>query len=146
MGERVKPINYYRRLFQTSYQLLKVRAVNLGWLLLLALLMTLHILMLNPGLVAIKVILIIGFLSGLIFELNLILTAFTTNKTILNKTDLLMLTSWRRLSKRWLQLGGISDFISCFMAALLVMRVYSTSTEPSDVTLSGLTSSSCNDG
>ena len=107
MGERVKPINYYRRLFQTSYQLLKVRAVNLGWLLLLALLMTLHILMLNPGLVAIKVILIIGFLSGLIFELNLILTAFTTNKTILNQTDLLMLTAWRRLSKRWLQLVAL---------------------------------------
>ncbi|GAX06184.1 glycerophosphodiester phosphodiesterase [Secundilactobacillus pentosiphilus] len=103
----MKPINYYRRLFQTSYQLLKVRAVNLGWLLLLAVLVTLHILMLNPGLVAVKIILIIGFLFGLVFELDLILTAFTTNKTILNQTDLLMLTSWRRLSKRWLQLTGL---------------------------------------
>lgn len=103
----MKPINYYRRLFQTSYQLLKVRVINLGWLLLLAILVTLHILMLNPGLVATKVILIIGFLSGLIFELNLILTAFTTNKTILNQTDLLMLTSWHRLGKRWLQLTSL---------------------------------------
>ena len=75
MSERVKPINYYQRLFQTSYQLLKVRAVNLGWLLLLAILTTLHILMLNPGLVGIKIVLIVAFLTGLIFELNLILTA-----------------------------------------------------------------------
>lgn len=103
----MKPIKYYRRLFQTSYQLLRVRPVNLGWLILLAILVTLHILMLNPGLVGIKVILILGFLSGLIFELNLILTVFTTNKTILNQTDLLMLTAWRRLSKRWLQLTGL---------------------------------------
>lgn len=107
MSERVKPINYYQRLFQTSYQLLKVRAVNLGWLLLLAILTTLHILMLNPGLVGIKIVLIVAFLTGLIFELNLILTAFTTNKTILNQSDLLMLTAWHRLAKRWLQLTGL---------------------------------------
>ena len=74
---------------------------------LMADLITLHIMMLNPGLVLIKVILILGFILGLVFELNLILTAFTTNKSILNQSDLLILTTWRRLSKHWLALTGL---------------------------------------
>ncbi|WP_173021266.1 glycerophosphodiester phosphodiesterase family protein [Secundilactobacillus folii] len=73
----------------------------------MAILMTLHILMLNAGLVLVKAVLIIAFLFGLILELNLILTAFTTNKSILNQTDLLVMTAWKRLSKRWLSLLGI---------------------------------------
>lgn len=106
MVKGMKKITYYQRLFQTCYQLLKVRAVNLGWLLLMAILVTLHILMLNAGLVAIKVVLIICFMVGLVFEINLILTVITTNKTILNQTDLLMMTAWRRLGKRWVPLTG----------------------------------------
>ncbi|MFC6254733.1 glycerophosphodiester phosphodiesterase family protein [Secundilactobacillus hailunensis] len=70
-------------------------------------LITLHIMMLNPGMVLIKIILILGFILGLIFELNMILTAFTTNKSILNQSDLLILTTWRRLSKHWLALTGL---------------------------------------
>ncbi|WP_054701802.1 hypothetical protein [Secundilactobacillus odoratitofui] len=106
----MKKITYYQRLFQTCYQLLKVRAVNLGWLLLMAILVTLHILMLNAGLVAIKVVLIICFMVGLVFEINLILTAITTNKTILNQTDLLMMTAWRRLANDGSHLRDLSCY------------------------------------
>ena len=53
---------------------------------LMADLLTLHIMMLNPGLVFIKVVLILGFILGLIFELNLILS-FYDHKSILNQSD-----------------------------------------------------------
>lgn len=94
--------NYYRRLFRTCYQLLRVRAVNLGWLLLVAIIITLHILMLNAGLVPVKIALILAFLVGLMFEISLILTTLTASKEILNQTDLLLLTSWQQfVKKRW---------------------------------------------
>lgn len=100
-------INYYRRLFQTSYQLLKIRAVNLGWLVLLAVLVSLQTLMLNSGLVGVKLILAGLFLIGLPFELTLVLTALSVNQGTLNQTDLLIMSAWHRFKRLWLKLFGL---------------------------------------
>ncbi|ANZ63334.1 hypothetical protein AYR62_03935 [Secundilactobacillus paracollinoides] len=96
--------SYYKRLFSMSYQLLKVRSVNLGWLLLMALLMTMQILMLNAGLVVAKLVLVVGFLAGLPFEVTLVTTALFASNQLINQNDLLLLTTWRRFKKHWLPL------------------------------------------
>lgn len=99
--------SYYKRLFSMSYRLLKVRSVNLGWLLLMALLMTMQILMLNAGLVVAKLVLVVCFLAGLPFEVTLVTTALFASNQLLNQNDLLLLTAWRRFKKHWLPLIGM---------------------------------------
>lgn len=103
----MRQINYYRRLFQTSYQLLKIRAVNLGWLVLLAVLVSLQTMMLNSGLAGVKLVLAGLFLIGLPLELTLVLTALSVDQATLNQTDLLILNAWQRFKRLWPMLFGM---------------------------------------
>ncbi|WP_282803886.1 glycerophosphodiester phosphodiesterase [Secundilactobacillus kimchicus] len=104
-------LRYYRKLFQMIHRLLQVRAVNLGWLLLMAILTTLHIMMLNAGWVAIKAVLAGLFTLGLPFEVTLIVTVLTGSASLVNQSDEILAQAWRSYRRNWFKLIGFEGLL-----------------------------------